>query len=91
MAAWVLSGTLESRLYISLILRVFHMFREPARRSRHFLRRYWALQQRIGRGEVSVVKVEDPQMPADFLTKWLARDKFNLSVNYATNARNTTH
>lgn len=58
-----------------------------ASRSRHFLRRYWALQQRMHRGEVRLVKIDDPNMPADFLTKWLQSAKLARSVRYATNAR----
>ena len=62
-----------------------------AARSRHFLRRYWALQQRIARGEATVVKVADEHMPADFLTKWLPSAKVARSVAYATNARAAAH
>ena len=58
-----------------------------ATRSRHFLRRYWALQQRMQHGEVRLVKVPDPDMPADFLTKWIPSAKLARSVEYATNAR----
>ena len=56
-------------------------------RSRHFLRRYWALQQRMARGEVRMAKIADANMPADFLTKWLPSAKVRQSVAYATNAR----
>ena len=59
-----------------------------ASRSRHFLRRYWALQQRIARGEVNLVKADDAWMPADFLTKWVSSAKLARSVAYATNSRN---
>ena len=59
-----------------------------ASRSRHFLRRYWALQQRIARGEVNLVKADDAWMPADFLTKWVSSTKLARSVAYATNSRN---
>ena len=55
-------------------------------RSKHFLRRYFVLRQRIAAGVAKIVKVPDPQMPADFLTKWLPAKKFNLSLDYATNA-----
>ena len=55
----------------------------------HFLRpRYWALQQRISRGDVKLVKADDAWMPADYLTKWVGRAKVNQSVAYATNSRN---
>ena len=62
-----------------------------ASRSRHFLRRYWALQQRVARGEVTLVKVPDAQMPADFLTKWIDTAKLKRSVLYATNAKAAVH
>ena len=61
-----------------------------ASRSRHFLRRYWALQQRMAQGEVNVVKIADEHMPADFLTKWIPSAKRKLSVAHATNARAAT-
>ena len=47
-----------------------------AQRSRHFLRRYYALRQRMARGECRLVKVDDANMPADFMTKWLGGPKF---------------
>ena len=59
-----------------------------ASRSRHFLRRYWALQQRIARGDCKLVKADDAWMPADFLTKWLSSAKLAKSIAYATNRRN---
>ena len=60
-----------------------------AARSRHFLRRYWALQQRISSGEVRLAKIADAHMPADFLTKWLPAPKLNASVDYAVNPQAT--
>ena len=59
-----------------------------AARARHFLRRYVTLQQRISQGEVTVYKIDDPNMPADFLTKWLSAQKLRDSVAYATNSIN---
>ena len=56
-------------------------------RSRHFLRRYFVLRQRVAHGCVAVVKVGDPQMPADFLTKWVPAAKLRASIDYLTNAR----
>ena len=53
-------------------------------RSRHFLRRYYALQQRIAQEEVTLQYVSDENMPADFLTKWIPRSKLERSVRYAT-------
>ena len=40
-----------------------------ASRARHFLRRYTVLQQRVAAHEVSMYKIDDPNQPADFLTK----------------------
>ena len=37
-----------------------------ASRSRRFLRRYWALQQRMASGEVHLAKIDDENMPADW-------------------------
>ena len=56
-------------------------------RSRHFLRRYFALRQRIASGDITMKHVDDPNMPADFLTKWLPAPKTTKSINYATNER----
>ena len=49
-------------------------------RSRHFLRRYGALKQRIAEGEVTLRFIPDEQMPADFLTKWIPQAKLDKSV-----------
>ena len=56
-------------------------------RSKHFLRRYWALKQRIQAGECTLVHVPDTEMPADFLTKWIPSPKLEQSIRYATNLR----
>lgn len=58
-----------------------------ASRSKHFIRRYLALQRRVAEGAVVMVKIDDENMPADFLTKWVALKKLRKSVEYATNAR----
>ena len=58
-----------------------------ASRSKHFLRMYVTLQQRIASAELIVVKVEDANMPSDFLTKWLPSAKLRKSVAYATNSQ----
>ena len=42
--------------------------------------------ERVADGKVKLVHVGDSEMPADFLTKWLPAKKFNLSLDYATNA-----
>ena len=56
-------------------------------RSKHFLRRYFVLRQRLNAGVARVVKVRDPDMPADFLTKWLGHRKLQASVDYAENTK----
>ena len=56
-------------------------------RSRHFLRRYNALKQRMAHGEVTLRYIPDAHMPADFLTKWIPAPKFATSIRYATNSR----
>ena len=53
----------------------------------HFLRRYFALKQRIADGDVTLRHIPDAQMPADFLTKWIGEAKFKDSIAYATNLR----
>ena len=58
------------------------------RRSKHFLRRYLVLQRRVAQGECRIIKIADPEMPADFLTKWLSGPKVRASIQYATNSRN---
>ena len=58
-------------------------------RSRHFLRRYLALKQRLADGEVTLRYIPDEHMPADFLTKWIPGAKLERSVAYATNSRAT--
>ena len=55
-------------------------------RSRHFLRRYHALKQRIAAGEVTLRHISDAQMPADFLTKWIPKPKLEASLVYVTNS-----
>ena len=61
-------------------------FSRSASRSKHFLRRYITLQQRIASNELVVVKVDDANMPSDFLTKWLPTAKLRKSIAYATNS-----
>ena len=48
----------------------------------------YALKQRIQAGEVVLKHCPDPEMPADFMTKWLAMPEVNKSIRYVTNARN---
>ena len=53
-------------------------------RSKHFLRRYEVLTQRVREQQVVVKHVPDVRMPADFLTKWIPQAKLDQSVKYAT-------
>ena len=55
-------------------------------RSKHFLRRYHALQQRIRAGECTIRHINDAQMPADALTKWVSADKLKRTMRYLTNS-----
>ena len=57
-------------------------------RSRHALRRWRVLTQRILDGDCKLVHVDGASMPADFLTKRVEQKKVDQSVAYATNARN---
>lgn len=54
-------------------------------RSLHFYRRYNVLRQRIAAGEVHMLYVPDAEQPADFLTKWLKKEKLERSIAYAIN------
>ena len=58
-------------------------------RSKHFLRRYFVLKQRIKAEECTLVHVPGDDMPADALTKWVTKDKYNRSMTYLTNDRPT--
>ncbi|KAL1510915.1 hypothetical protein AB1Y20_005744 [Prymnesium parvum] len=53
-------------------------------RSKHLLRRYYVLMQRVQAGEVRVVHVKDDANPADFLTKWVPARKLRSSVAYVS-------
>lgn len=55
-----------------------------ASRSKHLLRRYHVLIQRVRAGEVRVVHVRDEANPADFLTKWVSAKKLRASVAYVS-------
>ena len=56
-------------------------------RSKHFLRRYHTLRERIREGEAELRYVPDEHMPADFLTKWIPSRKVESSIDFATNRR----
>ena len=59
-----------------------------ATRSRHALRRWRTLTQRIVEGECKLVHISGDNMPADFMTKKTDQKKVDASVQFATNARN---
>ena len=56
---------------------------QSSARSRYYLVRAVCLHQRVADGEITVVHVNDPAMPADFLTKAVPSEKTELSVAYA--------
>ena len=60
--------------------------RGAANRSRHLLRRYYTLMQRIKSGRINVVHVPDAENPSDFLTKWVSAAKLRASLAYVTGA-----
>ena len=61
---------------------------QPARLG-HAARRYVVFLQRVRAGRITLKKIPDKEMPADFLTKLgLPKDKVRLSTAYATNPRN---
>ena len=53
-------------------------------RSKHFLRRYHVLLQRVRSQEITIGHVPDRAMPADFLTKWIGASKLNVSVEHVS-------
>ena len=55
-----------------------------AARSRHHLRKYLEIQQAVALGNVILRHVPDAENPADFLTKWLSKEKVDVSIEYAT-------
>ena len=58
-------------------------------RSRHYLRMYRRLQQRIESDHVTVKYVPDRDMPSDVLTKYVDKGKFERCVAYLTGMRST--
>ena len=57
-----------------------------ANRSKHMLRRYFVLMQRIQQKHIRLAFLPDPENPSDFLTKWLPQAKFNSSLCFAIGA-----
>ena len=56
-------------------------------RSRHYLRMYRLLQQRIACDEIAIKYVPDCENPADALTKWVDKGKFERCIAYITGDR----
>ena len=61
--------------------------RGSSTRSKHLLRRYWALQQRVADGECNIYHVPTEENPADFLTKFVPLKKVRRSVKYISGGR----
>ena len=59
-----------------------------ASRSRHALRRWRTLTQRIAEGDLKMIHIDGAIMPADFLTKRVEQKKVDRSVAFATNVQN---
>ena len=57
-------------------------------RSRHCLRRYLSFLQRVTAGECKIGHVRDEENPSDFMTKYVKKEKFEKSLEYATNTLN---
>ena len=55
-------------------------------KSKHFLKQYVIQTQRVHEELIAVGKIDDANMPADFLTKWISGRKFARSIAYATNS-----
>ena len=58
-----------------------------AKGSKHFLRRYRNIHRRIEEGEAAILKIDDENQPADFLTKWVSKAKLDASAEFAENTR----
>ena len=59
-----------------------------AARSRHSLRRWANLIKRMEANEIYLAKVATAEMPCDFLTKFVSKDKLRKSLAAATNSIN---
>ena len=73
----VVSSDNESNLKVALR-------RGAAGRVKHILRRWNSIRQRARAGLVHLVHLPDPQMPTDFLTKWVSKAKVSESLAYLT-------
>ena len=59
-----------------------------AARSRHSLRRWANLIKRMEDNEIYLAKVGTAEMPCDFLTKWVSKERLRKSLEFATNSLN---
>ena len=50
------------------------------------MRLYYGFLQRVAAGTCTIGHVRDVENPADFLTKWLKKDKYEASIKFATNS-----
>ena len=57
-----------------------------ANRSKPFMKQYVVQMQRVRDELINVGKVDDANMPSDFLTKWISGRKLKQSIRYATNS-----
>ena len=62
--------------------------RGAPQRVKHALRRWFNFHQRVLAKQVHLVHVPGAQIPADFLTKWVTKQKYYDSLNYLTNSVN---
>ena len=79
------SGRLRRGHHLRSIRDTDRRARAPSR-SKHFLRRYAVLKQRIASGEVVLKHVPDESMPADVLCVWKTRPKVEQGLRYMTGA-----
>ena len=54
---------------------------------KHFLRHVHLVMQSVLYGDNVVKHISGVEMPADFLTKWVTRDKLKKSIAYLTNSK----
>ena len=57
-----------------------------ANRSKPFMKQYVVQMHRVRDELISVGKVDDANMPSDFLTKWISGRKLKQSIRFATNS-----
>ena len=75
----MVSDSLGSSLVLSL--------EGTATKMRHYMRHVHSFMERVKCNENVLKHISTNEMPADFLTKWVAGDKAQRSIRYLTNAR----